>query len=59
MEDETADENYRQIEMEFPSPDNFPSYDEIDSEQGQSELGEMSYSASAANDKDSEEGCCP
>lgn len=49
-----ADEN-EQLELEFPDPDDFPSYDDVESEEGEGELPADSFDEAAANDD--EEGC--
>jgi len=55
MADEKQTES-TQLELSFPNPDDFPSYDEVDSEQGQAELPDNSYDESSVID--SESGCC-
>lgn len=50
-----ADEN-SQLELDFPSPDGFPSYDDVDSEEAESELPTDSFDE-ASVDED-EVGCC-
>lgn len=50
-----ADEN-DQLELDFPSPDNFPSFDEVDSDEGQAQLPTDSFDEAAVNEN--EGGCC-
>lgn len=53
------DQKPQQEELQFPDPEEFPSYDEVDSEEGQAELPEDSFDASqAGNENDEEVGCC-
>jgi len=48
-----------QLELTFPDPDDFPSYDEVESEDGQAELPEDSFDEVSADDNEyDEEGCC-
>jgi hypothetical protein len=48
-----------QLELAFPNPDDFPSYDEVDSEIGENELPADSYDENAATeDEDNDPGCC-
>lgn len=48
-----------QLTLEFPSPDDFPSYDDTDSDEGQAELADDSFDEAAATDDevDNEQGC--
>lgn len=46
-----------QLAFEFPNPDDFPSYDEVDSEDGQAELPEDSFDESSVNDSEDAEAC--
>lgn len=48
-------DNNEQFELEFPDPDDFESYDEVESDEGQAELPEDSFDEAAASDN--EEGC--
>lgn len=45
-----------QLELSFPDPNEFPSYDEVNSEVGQAELPDDSFNESAVSE--GEEGCC-
>lgn len=48
-----------QLDLGFPEPDDFPSYDEVDSEQGQAELPADSFDVNAVGEGEpGEEGCC-
>ena len=47
-----------EIDLGFPDPNEFDSYDDVNSEDGQSELPEDSYDGSALTDDEPEEGCC-
>lgn len=48
-----------QLDLSFPDPEDFPSYDEVDSTQGQAELPHDSYDPQAVGDcEPGEEGCC-
>lgn len=50
-----TDENQnQQLELDFPDPDDFPSYDETDPADGQAELPDDSFEAAAVS---VEEGC--
>lgn len=42
----------------FPDPENFPSYDEVESEVGQSFLPPDGFDESAAKFDEEEGGCC-
>ena len=44
-----------QLQLEFPDPDQFPSYDDVWSEDGESELPQDSFDATNVNYDD--EGC--
>ena len=50
-----SDDN-EQRPLFYPNPDEFPSYDDVDSEVGQAELPDDSFVAAAASDD--ENGCC-
>jgi hypothetical protein len=52
-----TDEN-KDYKPDFPDPEDFESYDEVDSEDGQAELPEDSFDESAATDEEHESGCC-
>jgi hypothetical protein len=45
-----------ETEVSFPDPEEFPSYDEVDSEDGEAELPEDSFDEASVSDD--EEGCC-
>ena len=45
-----------QLELDFPNPDDFPSYDEVDSVEGQAELPEDNFDEASATED--EGGCC-
>ena len=47
-----------QLELGFPDPDDFESYDEVDSTDGQAELPDDSFDEAVAQDNESNEGCC-
>lgn len=47
-----------QLELEFPDPSEFPSYDEVQSEDGQSELPEDSFDEAGVTEGEDNEGCC-
>lgn len=47
-----------QLELDFPDPDEFPSYDDVESDDGESELPADSFDEDAASDDECEEGCC-
>jgi hypothetical protein len=49
-----TDENPNQLELDFPDPDDFPSYDDVDPAEGQSELDADSFEAAGVS---IEEGC--
>lgn len=51
-------ENNEQLELDFPSPDEFESYDEVDSVEGQAELSDDSFDSAAVSDDEVEGGCC-
>lgn len=51
-----AAEKNDQLELSFPDPEEFRSYDEVDSEVGQAELPGDSFDENAASE--GEEGCC-
>ena len=46
------------LELDFPSTDNFPSFDEVDSDEGQAQLPEDSFSEEQAAAAKDESGCC-
>lgn len=48
------DDSEEQIELDFPSVDEFKSYDEVDSDEGQAELPADSFDENGVVD---EEGC--
>ena len=50
------DQAAEQLEFSFPDPEEFPSYDEVNSEDGQAELPADSFMEMTA-DLDAE-GCC-
>jgi len=50
-----ADETEPQVDLEFPDPEEFPSYDDVDSEDGEAELPQDSFDASSASND--EQGC--
>lgn len=50
-----ADEN-SQLELDFPSPDGFPSYDDVDSDEAEDNLPTDSFDETAATED--EAGCC-
>ena len=50
--------NTDQLELSFPDPSEFPSYDEVDSDDGQAEVPDDSYDETSANNNDLGEGCC-
>lgn len=53
---EDADE---QLELNFPDTDAFPSYDGVDSEQGEAEMRSDSFDETAAKfDDEDGTGCC-
>jgi len=45
-------------EETLPNPEDFESYDEVDSEEGEAELPEDSFNASEASEGEYEGGCC-
>ena len=48
-----------ETEGSFPDPEEFPSYDEVESEDGEAELPADSFDeASASEDEHEQEGCC-
>ena len=48
-----------QLELNFPDPNEFPSYDEVDSEIGENELSADSFDENKATDDEPEDvGCC-
>lgn len=49
-----------QIELQFPDPEQFTSYDEVDSEIGENELAADSFDENEANfdDEPDDLGCC-
>jgi hypothetical protein len=49
-----TDENPNQLALDFPDPDDFPSYDDVDSEEGQTELPADSFEQAGVS---VEEGC--
>jgi hypothetical protein len=40
------------------APTEFPSYDDVDSDEGQAELGEDNFDESAVTNEELTEGCC-
>ncbi len=46
------------LDLGFVDPSEFPSYDDVDSEDGQAELPADSFDTAVANDDEHEEGCC-
>lgn len=52
MADESSDTEQNaneQLEFEFPNPDDFPSYDEVDSKEGEDELPDDSFEFNTAD----------
>jgi hypothetical protein len=44
--------------LTFPDPDDFPSYDDVESDEGQAELPDDSFDeAAAVEDEENDEGC--
>lgn len=50
-----ADE-YEQRPLFYPNPDEFPSFDDVESDDAQAELPDDNFDEAAATDD--EEGCC-
>lgn len=51
------DEN-NQLELNFPAPDEFPSFDEVPDDEAQAQVPDDSFDEAAVSDEECEGGCC-
>lgn len=50
------EEENGQLQLDFPSPNDFPSFDEVPDDEAQAQLSDETYDGMTASD--SEGGCC-